>query len=180
MDEAEEWRPVVGYEGLYEVSSLGRVRSLDRVIMRSNGYPQPLKGVVLTPNLGKRGSYTVMLPTASGQRQVKVHRMVAEAFIPNPSGFPVVRHLNDDPTDNRVENLAWGTQSDNMRDAIRNGTHRTPWVRKSHCKRGHEYTDENTYTDPRGRRRCRTCRSADNRASRERRSNDRTKAQSAK
>lgn len=50
-----------------------------------------------------------------------LHRAIAEAFIPNPDNLPMVRHLNDDPTDNRVENLAWGTQTDNMQDCIRNG-----------------------------------------------------------
>jgi hypothetical protein len=91
---------------------------------------------------------------------VKVHRAVALAFHgPPPESQPIVRHLNGDPSDNRPENLAWGTQSENMRDAVEHGT--DPRATKTHCLRDHLLDEENTYrwTRPNGRvmRRCRKC-----------------------
>ena len=85
-----------------------------------------------------------------------VHVLVAEAYIPRPQGSVEVRHLNNIPTDNRVENLAWGTRSDNVLD-LRSV--------RTHCPAGHEYTSNNTYEQPNGWRRCRTCRREAKRAS---------------
>lgn len=159
MSEEEIWKPVVGYEGYYEVSSLGRVRSLRRTMTRKNGIPHTIPGRVLKQPVSKRGYFTVALHQGGVQRTSTVHRIIAKAFIPNPDNLPVVRHLNDNPLDNRIENLAWGTQRENTNDAIRNGTHRSWPGEKTHCAHGHEFTEENTYRDPRNRRRCRTCRS---------------------
>lgn len=161
MSSPEEWVPVTGYEGLYEVSSFARVRSLDRVHVTRGGITRRIRGRVLKQTISKRGYFTVALHN-HGQRTATVHRLVAEAFIPNPNKLPVVRHLNDSPLDNRLENLSWGTQRDNTNDAIRNGTHRSWTGEKTECIHGHEFTEENTYVDPSGRRRCRTCRSEEN------------------
>lgn len=157
MTAPEEWRPVRNYEGLYEVSSFARVRSLDREHVTKSGITRRLKGRILQPMVSKRG-YLVVALHNHGQRTFTIHRLVADAFVPNPSNLPVVRHLNDSPMDNSLENLCWGTQGDNIRDAVRNGTHRSWPGEKTHCKWGHEFTLANTYVDPRGRRRCRTCR----------------------
>lgn len=109
----EEWKPVVGYEGLYEVSSLGRVRSLDRYV--KNNYSYWLrKGKVLSPEKNKDGYLLVSL-CCNGKRYLRtVHRLVAEAFIPNPDNLPEVNHINEDKSNNRVENLEWCTRKYNI------------------------------------------------------------------
>lgn len=150
----ETWRPVVGYEGRYEVSDQGRVRSLDRVIhyMR-NGDPRTQRwpGRLLSPSRNNRGYPQVSL---GYNRTHLVHWLVAAAFIgPRPDGL-VVCHNNGDQTDNRPENLRYDTLSGNMQDSVRHGTNRN--ARKTHCVNGHEFTPENTGSNQ-GRRRCLTC-----------------------
>lgn len=137
----EEWRPVVGYEGRYAVSSLGRVKNVKR-------------GHILSPGKERDGHLHVELYAGAGGKIFKVHRLVAMAFIGPPTG-PVTRHLNGVPDDNRVENLAWGTVSENGLDDVRNGVH--PNSSKTHCKRGHPFSWANTYIALNGARQCRRC-----------------------
>lgn len=121
----EEWRPVVGYEGHYEVSSLGRVKSVSRVVMRKNGNPQTIRERVLTPYVNRRGYTWATLSKGSGttQRSIKVHALVAAAFLgPRPEGNHVL-HGPNGISDNSVSNLSYGTQSENLgRDRARDGT----------------------------------------------------------
>lgn len=110
---SETWLPVVGYEGFYEVSDHGRVRSLDRVEQINNRWgpmTRVKKGKVLTP--GSRRGYLNVDLRAPGERPRHhlVHRLVARAFLgPHPDGKGLVLHRDDDPADNRVGNLRWGT-----------------------------------------------------------------------
>jgi len=148
----EEWRPVVGYEGLYEVSSIGRVRSLDRTT--SHGHR--LTGFMrkLPVQLGRR---SVKLSKGHGPRKISVHVLVAEAFHgPRPDGQEV-RHLDGDSLNNCVDNLAWGTGSENTLDQVRHGRHHL--ARKTHCKNGHPLKPPNLVTSPTriGQRLCRSC-----------------------
>lgn len=114
MAEAEEWRPVVGYEGLYEVSDHGRVRSMDRVVRYTNGQARRRKGKVLAAHpVNKYGHLLVKLGT---KRRALVHVLVAEAFIGSRPDGMEVRHLNGDPSCNCVSNLRYGTRSENQRD----------------------------------------------------------------
>lgn len=105
--ENEIWKPVVGYEGRYEVSSRGRVRSLNY-----EGH----QGVVveMKPTLSNFGYYRIGLRSGNKRKTFMVHRLVAEAFIPNTGEKPFIDHINGIRTDNRVENLRWCTRKENM------------------------------------------------------------------
>lgn len=109
----EEWRPVVGYEGRYEVSSLGRVRSLDRLIYHkeSNTYHK-VRGRMLSTCLDGKG-YPFVALGGGKSNQKRVHRLMAEAFIPNPENKGYVDHINTIRTDNSLDNLRWVTCSEN-------------------------------------------------------------------
>jgi len=110
----EIWKPVVGFEGLYEVSNRGRVRSVDRKILQKNGRTRTKVGVVLKQFITNKGYPYVMVNKDYKQHLKTVHRLVAQAFIPNPNNYPVVNHKDEDKTNNCVENLEWCTQSYNM------------------------------------------------------------------
>ena len=110
----EEWRPVVGYEGLYEVSSYGRVRSLDWFIVDSLGYKRLHKGKVLSPAKDKNGYLKVNLHCNGKHNIIRVHRLVAQAFIPNPDNLPQVNHKDENPSNDNVDNLEWCDQKYNI------------------------------------------------------------------
>lgn len=104
--EKEIWKDVVGYEGYYEVSNFGNVRSIDRYVNHSSGGERISKGKYLKQQILK-GYKRVQL---SKERKVKhhfVHRLVAFAFIPNPNNLPEINHIDEDKTNNNVENLEW-------------------------------------------------------------------------
>lgn len=104
---------------------------------------------------GSTGYPQVNLFTGTGRKTFAVHTLVARAF----HGDPVVRHLNGDPSDNRAENLVWGTQKQNTWDTVDHGHH--PNASKQFCVHGHEFTPENTYSyvgdNGRPKRKCREC-----------------------
>lgn len=103
-----------------------------------------------------------------GKRFMFVHRLVLETFVgPCPPGMEAL-HRNGNPSDNSLSNLHWGTKIENAADMLRHGTHR--WASQPACANGHEYTEENTYRHPNGRRICRECRKAYKRAWRSKRS----------
>lgn len=104
------WRDVLGFEGLYEVSSDGRVRSLHRKV------PQDMSLF-----LEHTGYQAVVLKGAGRPRRFRVHRLVLLAFSRPPKAGEQARHLNDNKQDNRIENLKWGTAKENKEDARRNG-----------------------------------------------------------
>lgn len=150
----ETWLPIPGHEGTHEVSSLGRVRSLDRV----DPTGRFRRGRLLVARAFKSGHLMVVLHTNGVRRDALVHRLVLEAFIGRAPEGTEGCHWNDDPTDNRLENLRWDTRSANQLDSVRNGTHHS--AGRTHCAKGHEFTPENTYRYPTGKRSCITCRRA--------------------
>lgn len=154
----EEWRSVPGYEGLYEVSSLGRVRSLDRTITRRDGRSSRRRGVILRKGVTKAGYELVVLTRDGVAKSSNVHVIVASAFLKNPENYPLVRHLDDIGTHNEVGNLAWGTYSQNRKDAVSSGAYVNQYANATHCIRGHEFDTGNTYLIPSGGRACRKCR----------------------
>lgn len=150
------WKPVSGYEGIYEVSDDGRVRSLDRVAPHKTSQRR-WEGRELVAAPGSKNYLTVSLCFGGSQKTFHVHRLVCEAFHgPRPFTTAQVRHLDGDQRNNVAANLAWGTAADNMQDRLRHGTN--PMANMTHCHSGHEYTPENTYIR-KGRpgRECRAC-----------------------
>ena len=166
---SERWMSVPGWEGYYEVSDTGRARSVPREILVKTKTPYMRKspGVTLVPYLDRDGYETLHFSRDGKRVGVKVHRLVAEAFLgPEPEGKPLVLHSDGNPGNNRVSNLRWGNQSENLMDAIAHGTHRS--VKQTHCAQGHEYTPGNTLTRGiRGNRRCRECHRLDRQRARE-------------
>jgi NUMOD4 motif/HNH endonuclease len=150
----ESWLPIPGWEDWYEVSDLGRVRSLPRRLTYGGRMRQ---GKVLSPGMNSDGYLTVVLCKDARRLTVAVHRLVALAFLgPRPPGQEV-RHLDGTRTNNALPNLSYGTRSQNQIDSVQHGTHLS--ARKTHCLRGHLFTPENTYISPRsGQRDCRICR----------------------
>ena len=116
----EEWRPVVDFEDYYEVSSYGDIRSLDREVYRVTG-SFTKKGKLLTANITPKGYCRIQLTAPGVKRSMFVHRIVAEAFIPNPDLKPEVNHKDGDKRNNFVGNLEWATESENQKHAYDTG-----------------------------------------------------------
>lgn len=115
--ENEIWKPIKGYEGLYEVSNLGRVKSLERV--RPNMSKGLYKERILKNQISRGGYHKVALLRNEGKMKLySVHRLVAEAFIPNPFNKPCIDHINTIKTDNSIENLRWATWKENINNPL--------------------------------------------------------------
>lgn len=116
----EEWKAVCGYEGLYEVSNLGRVRSLDHIVEQMNNgvmTSRLYKGRILKIMVRPHGYCCVHLSNRHEAKWLSVHRLVALAFVHKPDGCDIVNHLDCDTTNNRADNLEWTTYSGNMQYA---------------------------------------------------------------
>ena len=128
----EIWRPIEGYEGLYEVSSYGRVKSVDRYVKsKSNSY-RLIKGKVLSGSITKYGYVRCNIKVNGVLKGYFVHRLVAEAFIPNPDNLPQVNHKNEVKSDNCVDNLEWCDPKYNMNYGSRQERYRNTMLERGH------------------------------------------------
>ena len=112
--EPEVWKDIPGYEGKYQASTLGRIRSLDRIIRNGWGTHSQIKGKVLRPERSNWGYLRVAISQDGRTVRKSVHRLVALAFHKNPDALPEVNHINGNKADNRLENLEWTTTSGNQ------------------------------------------------------------------
>jgi len=118
---AEVWKDIKGYKGLYQVSNMGRVKSLKRTVTRKNGRKKTIRERILKPKTSNAGYLRVGLCDSRGKRKFFfVHRLVCEAFHENPENKPEVNHINENRLDNRACNLEWVTAKENSNHGTRN------------------------------------------------------------
>ena len=110
----EEWRDIPKYEGFYQASNLGRVRSVDRQVVHSVKGMANRKGKALSQKTSKHGYNGVTLNKKGNRKDFNVHRLIAITFIMNPDNKPHVNHLDGNKSNNNIDNLEWCTQSENV------------------------------------------------------------------
>jgi hypothetical protein len=113
MTTNEEWKPIIGYEGYYEISSFGRVKSLPRV---------KCKGIIRKPKIDKFGYHRMFLSKNGVSKDFAVHRLVMAAFVGECPNGQEVRHLDGNPSNNHLSNLTYGTKKENQADRLLHGT----------------------------------------------------------
>lgn len=139
----EIWKPVPGWGGLYEASSLGRIRSLPRTITRKDGKPLRIPGQIMLTRPNNRGYPRATLSHEGRRQWYTVHTLIAAAFLPKPDG-PIgcavneyhVNHKDGDKTNNRIENLEYVTALENMRHARRTGLLNVVGIKNGRSKIG--------------------------------------------
>lgn len=154
----EVWKPIPGWEQYYEASTHGRIRSLDRFTIHSNGHPYRRKGRILKAwLLPNSGHHCVSLYADNKRTKFLVHRLVLTTFVGEPPEGTEGCHNNGNPADNRLENLRWDTKKANAQDSLKHGTHF--YANKTHCTHGHILESPNLVVAPSlgNRRNCLAC-----------------------
>lgn len=126
----EIWKDIVGFERMYQVSNLGRVKSMGKIIYKSNGVRQTFSERILKPGRGSHGYYGVALYNKGMGETHLIHRLIADAFIPNPDNKPMINHIDSDKTNNSISNLEWVNGKENSNHASVRGR-----MRRNHNQR---------------------------------------------
>lgn len=133
-DTIEIWKDINGYEGIYQVSSLGRVRSLDRALLGKNNVEYKVKGKIRKISCTGKGYQNIQLSKEGRSKMFSIHRLVAEAFLDNPENLPVVNHIDGNKSNNHIGNLEWVSYSDNINHSIATGLRNTNDI-ETHIKK---------------------------------------------
>lgn len=127
----EEWKPIIGYENIYEISSRSRIRSVDRIIKHSKGPGcRFLKGKIIKPVVSVLGYSFVTLSKNGKTKTFRWHRIVALTFIPNPNNLPQVNHIDGIKTNNKISNLEWCSSKHNVHHAFETGLNGSDRMKK--------------------------------------------------
>lgn len=129
----EVWKDIPEYEGLYQVSNLGRVKSLLRYVLRRNGQTTRVNETILKQTLDTDG-YPIVGLCKNNRKTQTVHRLVAKAFIPNPENKPCIDHIDGNRTNNNVDNLRWATVKENANNPISKKRYRNMAIKLKHYK----------------------------------------------
>ena len=116
----ELWKPIEGYEGFYEISNKGRVKSLSRIFTRKDGRRYTVKEKIINPTADKDGYLRIELNKIGTPKKHFIHRLVGIAFIDNPKGKPQINHVDFDTKNNNVENLEWVSIQENIDHNVKN------------------------------------------------------------
>lgn len=157
----ELWLPIREYEGFYEVSNYGRIRSLDREVpVRGNPRQSHkiIKGVIKKWGYDGNGYPKIELTRDGIRKSINIHVLVAQHFVPGYDSGLQVRHLDGDKTNPYFQNLAWGTASENQKDKIIHGTNHQ--LNKDMCPANHVLAEPNLRVDSLPFRRCLACKKA--------------------
>jgi len=170
VPEQEQWKAIAEFDGLYEISSTGRVKSLARVVPYVDGRAVQIPERILRSQRRRDGYLYVTFKVAQVTHNRAVHRLVAEAFVPGKADGLDVCHFDGDKLNNSPSNLRWDTRSANIKDQVRHGSHHE--ASKTHCRSGHPYVGDNVrrWVTPSGSN-ARCCRSCERERSAARRAN---------
>lgn len=149
--ENELWKPIHGFDELYEISSFGRVKSVEHFIVRGNSNHARVPSKIIKPWINAKGYLCVALHKDGASYKKKVHRLVAEAFIENPDCKPHIDHIDTNKSNNAVSNLRWVTPSENKNNPITVELHRKTQLKKEvveKCMRGRELVNGKTRRIP--------------------------------
>lgn len=154
MSDIETWVDIKDYEGMYQVSDRGRVKSLPRTVKHKDDFEYAVQGRILSGSPNLQGRMGVVLCGDSHKRH-EIHVLVALAFLgPRPEGL-VVCHNDGDYLNNKASNIRYDTYSENELDKVRHGTHHE--ANKTHCPRGHSLSIGNLLAKQDNKRQCLAC-----------------------
>lgn len=156
MTKTETWQTIPGYDNHYQISTMGRVKSLQRTIPHGNNSTRTINEKILRPILGNTGYLQVTLWKNHHRNNKQIHRLVAETFLGPPPQNMEVCHNNGNRTDNHLDNLRYDTKSANAKDRNTHGTNH--YKNKTHCPRGHILKAPNLIKSKKqGHRSCLAC-----------------------